>query len=76
MNADKTKIHKKRVNFGAKDEEDFVDHLNQRKKHQFMRKIRNYHDPFQSNFWRVKLMNTKPTMKESWMDLCDQFEVL
>jgi len=41
-----------------------------------MKRIRNYHDPFSASYWRVKMLNNKPTMRESWLELCDELGVM
>jgi len=41
-----------------------------------MTRIKNYDNPFKSNFWRVNLLNNHASMKESYFDICEKFKIL
>lgn len=64
MKGDKgRKIRSKRVNFGKKGVEEYIDNKDKYKRQVMMSRIKNYHNPFKPNFWKINLLNRGNEMK-------------
>ncbi len=76
VNSKIKKMRTKRVNFGRRDVVEYVDSQDELDKRMNLLKLKKFENPFKTNFWRYHLLNNKPTIRESYLDVCSKFNIL
>ena len=62
-------IHKKTVKFGKIGVLDYIDHKDKAIRDKVLSQMKNYYNPFKSNYWRFHLLNQCPSMEEAYLKL-------
>lgn len=66
------KVKQKSVKFGNREIDDYCDHKDEKKKEKTMSGLRKYENPLQPNYWRYHLLNRFISIKEAYLTLLNE----
>jgi len=69
------KKRKRRINFGKKGIEDYIDHLDPNRRENMISRMKQYDGPFKQNFYRLKLLNREQKIQDAYMNLLKEFNL-
>lgn len=73
---DGSKVHQKTIKFGTQEQDDYIDHKDEKKREVTMTRIRNYDNPLKGNYWRYNLLNRYPNIIDAYTNFLKEHCVL
>ena len=73
---DGQRIHQKTIKFGTQEQDDYIDHKDEKKREVTMTRIRNYDNPLKGNYWRYNLLNKYPNIYDAYTNFLKEHCIL